>query len=136
MEIVLELRDSTDSDSMPDLTPPIDVVASNVASNLTLPTSHPDINTTTFVQRHQSSAAVQEVNVMHHNHSVQNYKHDEQKCKNIINTHVIPANSVNLIVLIYYKNRKIRNMVMKNKMSDSPVTDANKFNVDYQYNCN
>ena len=70
---------------------------------------------------------------MHHNHFVQNYKHDEQKCKNIINTHVIPANSVNLKVLIYYKNR---NMVMKNKLSDSPVIDADKSNVDYEYNCN
>ena len=36
----------------------------------------------------------------------------------------------------YYKNRKLRNMVMKNKMCDSPVTDANKSNVVYQYNCN
>ena len=59
-----------------------------------------------------------------------------ENSKTIINTHVIPANSLNLKVLIDYKNRKIRNMVMKNKISDSPVTDVNKSNVIYHYNCN
>ena len=124
------------SDTTPDLTPLIDVAASSVASNLTPPTSHSDINTTAFAHRPQSTATVREVNVMYCNQMGPNYKHDERKFKNIINTHVIPANSINLNVLIYYKNRKIRNMVMKNKISNSPVTDANKSNVVYQYNCN
>ena len=52
-------------------------------------------------------------------------------------THVIPMNNVNLKVLIYYKNLKLRNMhIMKNKMNDASVNDANKSNVVYLYNCN
>ena len=45
-----------------DLTPLNDVTASSVASNLTPPTSHSDINTTASVPRPQSSAAGREVN--------------------------------------------------------------------------
>ena len=59
-----------------------------------------------------------------------------ENSKNIINTHVIPVNNVNFKFLVYYKNRNLRNMFMKNKMRDSLVTDANKSNVVYQCNCN
>ena len=119
--MVLEHRDSAASDNIPDPTPPIyvaapnvassptppiDAAASNVASNLTPPTSHSDINTTASVQIPQSSAAVREVNVMFRNQMGPNSKIDERKFKNIMNTHVIPANNVNLKVLIYYKTVK------------------------------
>jgi len=79
---------------------------------------------------------VKVVNVLYRNEMGPNYKHDERKFKNIINTHVIPANNVNLKVLIYCRNRKLRNMVMKNKMCDSHVTDTNRSNVAYKHNFN
>ena len=73
----------------------------------------------------------------HRQHNIgPNYKHDERKFKNIINTNVIPANTVKLKVLIYHINLKIHDVVMKNKISGSPVTDSIKSNVVYRYNCN
>ena len=64
-----------------------------------------------------------------------NYKIDEKILRNIIKSNVIctdPSNKIDLI--IYYKNRKANNLVMKNNISPPPPF-LQQCNLVYVFNC-
>ena len=50
------------------------------------------------------------------------YKVDERVLKNIISRNVICTNHNELIIIIYYKNRKTSNFVMNNNLSGTKET--------------
>ena len=60
------------------------------------------------------------------------YLQTERELKRIINSHVKPTNDKVLQIMIYYKNKKLRNLLVKNN-SNSSIQD---YNVVYQYTCN
>ena len=63
------------------------------------------------------------------------YKTDERIIKDIVNRGVNPTHQDDHIkFLIYYKNRKTGNLVMKNNMNGE-LSDLNKTGVIYQYTC-
>ena len=63
------------------------------------------------------------------------YKVDERVLKNIIKTNVKPTNETDTIQLvIYYKNRKVSNLVMKNNMN-AKKDPKQKTNVVYKFDC-
>ena len=61
-----------------------------------------------------------------------NYKIEENKIRKIINKYIKPVDKDTEIQLrIFYKNRKLKNLLIKNKQREE-----NSSNVVYQYNCN
>ena len=60
-----------------------------------------------------------------------NYKQDERKSKSIIETNLSPVDEIkNIQTLIYYKNRKVGNLFLKNNPHKKTVS-----HVVYQYTC-
>ena len=71
----------------------------------------------------------------YHNQMHKNHKTDEKILKDILKTNVIctdPNNVINLI--IYYKNRKTSNLVMRNNTSP-PISTLQQNNLVYAFNC-
>ena len=64
-----------------------------------------------------------------------NYKIDEQCIREIIKKHVFQI-SVKLNLVIYYKSRKISQMLMKNNLSSTAKPDELKTHLVYRYTCN
>ena len=60
-----------------------------------------------------------------------NYKTTERELRTIVNKHVKPKNNNSLHLLIYYKNRKLRNLFIRNNNTSS----SEEFNVVYKYAC-
>ena len=64
-----------------------------------------------------------------------NYKTDEKVIKDIIKNNVVPKEKTSRIELvIYYKNRKSHQMIMKNNLADNNWS-LGKTCVIYQYSC-
>ena len=65
-----------------------------------------------------------------------NYKADEKILQNVIEKHVQPVNPENSIKLvIFYRNRKLKDMLIRNKMQLDRSKDK-RHHVVYQYTCN
>jgi hypothetical protein len=62
-----------------------------------------------------------------------NYKQREDQLKKIIKNYVKPKDAKSVNVLIYYKSRKLRNILIQN--SPKNVAHVNCSNVVYQYEC-
>lgn len=64
-----------------------------------------------------------------------NYKNEEKSLHNIIDKHIKPTNpSAKVKLIIYYRNRKLRNLFIKNKPNIA-IDPALKHHVVYQYTC-
>ena len=65
-----------------------------------------------------------------------NYKAEEKKLHEIIEKHVKPTNSESSVKLtIYYRNRKLKDMIIKNKPKRT-LDEQKRHHVVYQYSCN
>ena len=63
------------------------------------------------------------------------YKHDEQNLKRIIKDHVnVRDKSDNLKLIIYYRSRKTRDLIMKNNLTPK-LRDLARTNLIYQFRC-
>ena len=62
------------------------------------------------------------------------YKADEQALYKIIDKHVFQIN-IKIKLCIYYKNKKIKNSVMKNNSTNVSVTRADKSHLIYKFTC-
>ena len=66
-----------------------------------------------------------------------NYKNDEQQLQRIVSSNVSTArDNQNLRLLIYYRNRKVRNLFIRNKTRDPNASTSDRHHVVYQYSCN
>lgn len=74
------------------------------------------------------------VRIYYHNQMHDNYKIDERIIKSIINDNTNSINNEKLQIIIYYKNSKTHNLVMKNNMQP-PTETLQKTNVVYQFYC-
>ena len=75
------------------------------------------------------------ITLYYHNQMHNNYKTDEKILKDILKTNVTctdPNSKLNLI--IYYKNKKASNLVMKNN-SSSPSPPSEQSNLVYEFKC-
>ena len=80
-------------------------------------------------------APQEKINLFYKNQWHRNYKKDEKALREIINVNVKPVNSSDIVnLVIYYKNRKTSNLIMKNNPTPSPDT-LKKRNVVYLFKC-
>jgi len=71
------------------------------------------------------------------NQMTSSYKTEEKRLRKIIEDNVAAAHQDDKVsLIIYYKNRKLKNLLIKNKPLSSPKTTQNRDHVVYQYNCN
>jgi hypothetical protein len=76
------------------------------------------------------------INIYYRNQMTKNYKEDENILRKIVHQYVKPidpGSSVNL--LIYYKNRKLRDLLIKNNLNNTGKSTTEKHNVVYQFTC-
>lgn len=74
----------------------------------------------------------QQINLYFQGQMVQNYEVEEKQLKNIVKKYVRPTSEdKELNICIYYKNRKLKNLVMKNKLHKT----TENFSVVYKYKC-
>lgn len=71
------------------------------------------------------------IKLFYENQMTSNYKVEEKQLQNIINQNIKPTPNTEIRLLIYYKNMKLKNIVMRNKYH-KPEDD---FNVVYRYTC-
>jgi predicted GIY-YIG superfamily endonuclease len=65
-----------------------------------------------------------------------NYLADERALKKIIRDNVKPVkNEDRLSLIVYYQNRKTKDLVIKNNISAKNVRELSKTNLIYQFNC-
>ena len=62
-----------------------------------------------------------------------NYKHDEKRLKDIITSHVVGNNDEKVKLFIYYKNKRVKNLFIKNNIHTVPV--EKKSHLVYAYSC-
>jgi hypothetical protein len=90
----------------------------------------------------EDSSAVEQirptiVKIYYQNQMSQAYTDDERSFKKILKEHVIPVKETTIIQpLIYYKNRKISNFLIRNNTCNSNKDKCDKHNVVYQFKCN
>lgn len=90
-----------------------------------------------FMDRKQNSQCNNNLNtnkieLFYRNQMSSSYKHEEKQLRKIIKENVNPvAPSTQVQLRIYYRNRKLSNLFIKN----SPRNDSSDFNVVYQYTC-
>ena len=65
------------------------------------------------------------------NQMTSTYKQEELNLKRLIETHVKPTDERKIKLMIYYKNKKLRNMFIRN----NPDYDSTDHHVVYQYEC-
>ena len=82
----------------------------------------------------QNDEAVASVKLFYRNQFSPNYKTDENIIKNIIKRHVLQV-SVKLHLLIYYKNRKISDLIKKNNASSQSLPDKDRSHLVYEFRC-
>ena len=71
------------------------------------------------------------ISLFFRNQMTSQYKQDESNLKKIINSHVTPAAGKTVNLHIYYKNRKIQQLFVKN----NPHKNVDESHVVYQYTC-
>ena len=76
----------------------------------------------------------EETRIFYRNQYHRNYKKDESALRNIIENHVKPVNNNNVKLIIYYKNKKTCNLILKNNPSP-PADMLKKRNVVYHFKC-
>ena len=76
-----------------------------------------------------------DIKIFYKNQWHRDYKKDERAIRDIINSNVKPVNSNHSVkLIIYYKNRKSSNLILKNNPYP-PVDTLRKRNVVYQFKC-
>lgn len=84
----------------------------------------------------QSSSNVNDTDtipLLYMNQMSSNYRQREDQLKQIIKTHVKPTDEKSVCVMIYYKAKKLKNLLIKN--SPKNVDRGNCSGVVYRYNC-
>ena len=75
------------------------------------------------------------IKLFYRNYMSTGYKTDERIITGIVNRNVTPVNQDDKVkLIIYYKNRKTSNLIMKNNVHDK-CNDLSKTGVVYQYTC-
>jgi hypothetical protein len=74
------------------------------------------------------------INVYYQDQMTSLYKQREAQLKKIMKNHIKPTEGKEFKLTIYYKSRKLRQLVIKNSVSSSDA-DEEKSNVVYQYHC-
>ena len=75
------------------------------------------------------------INIFYKNQMNSNYKQDELKLKNIIQNNISCVdNEQKLKIVIYYKTKKLKNLVIKNNCTKSTELSS-QHHVVYQYSC-
>ena len=75
-----------------------------------------------------------DIQVLYYKNQMSNaYKLDERVLKDIVNKHVTPIGKNRVKLLIYYKNRRTANMIMRNNQYKEPEIKCT--NVVYQFTC-
>ena len=80
-------------------------------------------------------AAVRESKIYYRNQFHRNYRQEENAIRRIIKDHVFQI-GVRLKLIIYYKTKKISNLVMKNNLSAPDLPRENCSHIVYEFVCN
>ena len=72
--------------------------------------------------------------IYYQNQMHKNYRLDERIINNIITNNTIPKENHKLNLIIYYKNRRTSNLIMKNNQGP-PITKLQQSRIVYQFNC-
>ena len=76
------------------------------------------------------------ISIFYENQMSSHYKMEEKQLKGIINQYVKPVDAnKTLNLVIYYKNRKLKNLLIKNKNTQQKQV-SQESSVVYQYTCN
>ena len=74
-----------------------------------------------------------DIDLYYRNQMTRDYKQDENNLRRIIRSNVKPTSEAQRInLIIYYKNRKLKNVIIKN----NPNKPTEESNVIYKYSCN
>ena len=73
----------------------------------------------------------EKVKLFYRSQMTKNYKQEENEIKKILSTNLQTDNNKDLKLLIYYKNRKLKSLFIKN----NPNKPSEQFHVIYQYTC-
>ena len=80
----------------------------------------------------ESSELPENITQLYYRNQMNNmYKQEEKTLRKIIENNTKPANSTQIKLMIYYRNRKIKNLFIRN----NPCLDLNQHHVVYQYGC-
>ena len=85
-------------------------------------------------EEEEEEEEVVETRIFYRNQYHQNYKKDESALRDIIKNHVKPVNNNNVKLIIYYKNKKTCNLILKNNPSP-PADMLKRRNVVYHFKC-
>ena len=90
----------------------------------------------TFHATNTDENALAEILLFFKNTMSNNYKTDEKQLRNIITTHTQPSRADKKIkFIIYYKNKKLSNLLIKNNSHSETNNIAKQHHVVYQYTC-
>lgn len=89
-----------------------------------------------FIEKQLQAQHTQENNkevikLFYESQMTSNYKVEEQQLQSIIKHNITPATNCELKLFIYYKNKKLKNIVIRNKYHKP----EEEFNVVYRYTC-
>ena len=88
------------------------------------------------IQQHDPSPIKNKVNLYFRGQMSSNYKVEEEQLKQIVTKNVkVVSDEDRINLLIYYKNKKLRNLFIKNKISSSKEI-SDHHHVVYAYSCN
>jgi len=77
------------------------------------------------------------INFYYRNQMNSNHKIEEKRLKKIIEDNVTATQQGDTVsLIIYYNNRKLKNLLIKNKPHSTPKTTQERDHVVYQYTCN
>ena len=82
-----------------------------------------------------SGASDRCVDIFYKNQFHKNYKQDETALRNIIKNHVFQIN-VKLKLLIYYKNKRVSDFLIRNNLTKVALPNDEKTHVVYRFKCN
>jgi hypothetical protein len=87
-------------------------------------------------QGHREEPAKKKVTLFFQNQMSASYKSEEMQLQKIIKDNVSPVqDDDDLKLLIYYRNRKLRDLIISNKPKSSQPATSDRHHVVYQYTC-
>ena len=88
------------------------------------------LNRKTF-QPQESQSIEKTIKLYYRNQMTSQYKQEEQNLRKIVQRHINPTANAKIELSIYYKNRKLSNLLIRNKS----FTDESNSHVVYKYQC-
>jgi hypothetical protein len=87
-------------------------------------------------QRAQTEPAKKKITIFFQNQMSASYKSEEMQLQQIIKENVTPVKGSDEVkLLIYYRNRKLRDLIISNKAKSPHPATSDRHHVVYQYTC-